>query len=155
MRRCFQADPLATGRELDISAESARYSQFRNDREMLDLFVANGRGLGRAYGDPGPAGRMNRASTDMSNVSLRIPAINPYLSIASLPVINHQREFAIHCVSAAVGQAVLDGAAAVAPDHHQRREHRAGARQAPSDLAARVAQPRRPGPAPRPGCPLP
>ena len=62
----------------------------------------------------GLACRMNRASTDMSNVSLRIPAINPYLSIASLPVINHQREFAIHCVSAAVGQAVLDGAAAVA-----------------------------------------
>ena len=57
---------------------------------------------------------MNRASTDMGNVSLRIPAIHPYLGIASLPAVNHQREFATHCVSAAADQAVLDGAAALA-----------------------------------------
>ena len=55
VRRCFQAGALATGCELDIDAESARYSQFRNDRELLGLFVANARGLGRAYDDPGPA----------------------------------------------------------------------------------------------------
>lgn len=114
VRRCFQAGALATGCELDIDAESTRYSQFRNDRELLGLFAANARGLGRAYGAPGSAGRMNRAPTDMGNVSLRIPAIHPHLGIASLPAVNHQREFATRCVWAAARQAVLDGAAALA-----------------------------------------
>ncbi len=33
---------------------------------------------------------MNRASTDMGNVSLRLAAIHPYLGIDSLPAVNHQ-----------------------------------------------------------------
>jgi hypothetical protein len=57
---------------------------------------------------------MNRASTDMANVSLRLPAIHPYLGIDSLPAVNHQREFAAHCVSPAADRAVIDGAAAMA-----------------------------------------
>ncbi len=114
VRRCFEAGALATGCELQLEPESARYSQFRNDSELLDLFVANARGLGRAFEDPGPLGRMNRASTDMANVSLRIPAIHPYLGIDSLPAVNHQREFAQHCASPAGDRAVLDGATALA-----------------------------------------
>ncbi|MGO2110184.1 MAG: hypothetical protein ACTH31_01060 [Pseudoclavibacter sp.] len=37
---------------------------------------------------------MNTASTDMGNVSQRVRAIHPYLSIDSLPAVNHQAEFA-------------------------------------------------------------
>lgn len=57
---------------------------------------------------------MNRASTDMGNVSRVLPAIHPYLGIGSLPAVNHQKEFAAHCVGAAADRAVLDGAAAMA-----------------------------------------
>lgn len=114
VRRCFEAGALATGCGLEIEPESARYSEFRNDAELLDLFVANARRIGRPYGSAGSADRMNRASTDMGNVSLRIPAIHPYLSIGSWPAVNHQREFAAHCTSTAADRTVVDGAAAMA-----------------------------------------
>ena len=58
--------------------------------------------------------RMNRASTDMANVSLRLSAIHPYLGIDSLPAVNHQPQFAAHCAGAAADRAVLDGAIAMA-----------------------------------------
>jgi amidohydrolase len=114
VRRCFEAGAIATGCELEIEPESPRYSEFRNDEEMLALFVGNVRELGRPFADAAAAGQMNRASTDMANVSLRLPAIHPYLGIDSLPAVNHQREFAAHCVSAAADRAVIDGAAAMA-----------------------------------------
>jgi amidohydrolase len=114
VRRCFEAGAIATGCELEIEPESPRYSEFRNDEEMLTLFVGNARELGRPFADRAPAGQMNRASTDMANVSLRLPAIHPYLGIDSQPAVNHQREFAAHCVSAAADRAVIDGAAAMA-----------------------------------------
>jgi amidohydrolase len=114
IRRCFEAGALATGCEMQIEAESPRYSEFRNDEEMLALFVGRARALGRPFADAAPAGQMNRASTDMANVSLRVPAIHPYLGIDSLPAVNHQREFAAHCVSAAADRCVIDGAAAMA-----------------------------------------
>jgi hypothetical protein len=51
---------------------------------------------------------------DMGNVSLRLPAIHPYLGIDSLPAVNHQPEFAEHCAGPAADRAVLDGATALA-----------------------------------------
>jgi amidohydrolase len=114
VRRCFEAGALATGCELRIEPESPRYSEFRNDDQMLALFIDNARALGRPFSAAGSAGQMNRASTDMANVSLRLPAIHPYLGIDSLPAVNHQREFAAHCVSAAADRAVIDGATAMA-----------------------------------------
>ena len=57
---------------------------------------------------------MNRASTDMGNISLRLPAIHPYLGIDSLPAVNHQPEFAAHCAGPAADRTVLDGAIALA-----------------------------------------
>jgi amidohydrolase len=114
VRACFQAGAVATGCELTIKQESPRYAEFRNDRQLLDLFVANARDLGRPFTDPDDDGRMNRASTDMGNVSLRMPAIHPYLGIGSLPAVNHQPQFAAHCAGPAADRAVVDGAIALA-----------------------------------------
>ena len=114
VRACFQAGALATGCELAIKPESPRYAEFRNDEQLLDLFLASARDLGRPFIDPGVGARMNRASTDMGNISLRLPAIHPYLGIDSLPAVNHQPEFAAHCAGPAADRAVLDGAIALA-----------------------------------------
>ena len=57
---------------------------------------------------------MNRASTDMGNVSQVVPAIHPYIGIGSLPALNHQREFAAHCVGGDAERALLDAATALA-----------------------------------------
>ncbi len=121
IRRCFEAGALATGCELDIEAEAPPYAEFRNDPELLPLYRANAEHLGREFlpsdgsgGAAGLAGRMNRASTDMGNVSLVVPAIHPYIGIDSLPAVNHQKEFAAHCVTPTADRALTDAATALA-----------------------------------------
>jgi len=134
VRRCFEAGALATGCELEIEVEAPPYAEFRNDPDLLPLYRANAERLGRRFappegaaagpgtegpgaglaGETGAAGRMNRASTDMGNVSLIVPSIHPYIGIGSLPAVNHQREFAAHCITPAADQALVDGAIGLA-----------------------------------------
>ncbi len=115
VRSCFAAGALATGCEWELVETSPRYAEFRNDEELMGLFAANAAALGR---DMDPAERnppgMNTASTDMGNVSQRVRAIHPYLSIDSLPAVNHQPEFAAAAVRPAGDAAVLDGAVLLA-----------------------------------------
>jgi len=67
------------------------------------LALAAGSELSRAAG-----------STDMGNVSLKLPSIHPMIGISSLPAVNHQPEFTAHCIKAEADQAVYDGALAMA-----------------------------------------
>ncbi|TGA92953.1 M20 family metallopeptidase [Streptomyces sp. MZ04] len=114
VERCFEAGALASDCELEIEPESRPYSEFRNDAGLLAAYRRAAEGLGRRF-DPGsPAARMNRASTDMGNVSRVLPAIHPYLGIDSLPAVNHQKEFAAACVTPDADRAVLDGALGMA-----------------------------------------
>ncbi|MFJ6216680.1 M20 family metallopeptidase [Streptomyces sp. NPDC092296] len=114
VNKCFEAGALATGCRLEIEPESPPYADFVTDEDLLALYVGNATALGREFPEPSAASRMNRASTDMGNVSYRVPAIHPYLGIDSLPAVNHQKEFAAHCVGPAADRAVLDGALAMA-----------------------------------------
>jgi hypothetical protein len=50
----------------------------------------------------------------MGNVSLAVPSIQPMIGIQCYPAVNHQKEFAEQCVTAAADQAVYDGALAMA-----------------------------------------
>jgi amidohydrolase len=113
--RCFEAGALATGCDLHVAEPTAPYAEFRTDDAVLDLYVRNAQGLGRVFtdGDTG-LGRMSRASTDMGNVSQVVAAIHPYIGIGSAPAVNHQREFAAACVTAAADVALLDAATALA-----------------------------------------
>ncbi len=79
---------------------------------MAALYRCNAEALGRVF--PASAERPMSGSTDMANVSLAMPAIHPLLGIDSLPAVNHQREFAAACVTAAADRAVRDGALALA-----------------------------------------
>nr|WP_199811572.1 M20 family metallopeptidase [Streptomyces sp. NRRL S-340] len=112
--RAFEAGALATGCELEIEPESKPYAEFRTDESALGHYRANALALGREFAPPGQAARMNRASTDMGNVSQVVPAIHPYIGIGSLPATNHQHEFAAYCVGATAQRALLDGATALA-----------------------------------------
>jgi amidohydrolase len=115
VRRCFEAGALATDCDLTITAEGKPYADFRNDPSVLASYVANAEGIGRRFADPAdPATRMNRASTDMGNVSQVVPAIHPYVGIDSLPAVNHQPEFAAAAATPAADRAVLDAATALA-----------------------------------------
>lgn len=112
--RCFEAGALATGSSLEITPESKPYAEFRTYRPALDAYVRNAEELGRTFGRDQVARRMNRASTDMGNVSQLVPAIHPYVGIGSLPALNHQPEFAAHCVGGDAEKALLDAATALA-----------------------------------------
>lgn len=112
--RCFEAGALATGATLDIAPESKPYAEFRAFQPAVDAYVRNAERLGRVFDNHSPARRMNRASTDMGNVSQVVRAIHPYIGIGSLPALNHQPEFAAHCVGGDAEKALLDAATALA-----------------------------------------
>ncbi|MET1058974.1 MAG: M20 family metallopeptidase [Nocardioides sp.] len=112
--RCFEAGALATGCDLEVTPESKPYAEFRADDVVLASYRRNAEALGRTFAGGDAASRMNRASTDMGNVSQVVPAIHPYIGINSLPALNHQREFAAHCVGADADRALLDAATALA-----------------------------------------
>ncbi|MBT8162224.1 MULTISPECIES: M20 family metallopeptidase [Arthrobacter] len=112
--RCFEAGALASGCELSITPESEPYSEFRTDERALELYVRHAESLGRTFDAPAEQATMNRASTDMGNVSQVVPAIHPYIGLGCFPAANHQPEFAAHCVGDSANRAIHDGAAALA-----------------------------------------
>lgn len=112
--RCFEAGAHATGATLTVTPESKPYADFRTDEAALAAYRRNAVRRGRVFADPAVAGRMNRASTDMGNVSQLVPAIHPYIGVDSLPYTNHQKEFAAACVGGAAERALLDAAVLMA-----------------------------------------
>ena len=114
VHRCFEAGAVASGCELSITPESEPYSEFRTDPRAVQLYTKHARSLGRDFNAPPGQATMNRASTDMGNVSQIVPAIHPYIGLGCFPAANHQPSFAAHCVGEAANLAIHDGAAALA-----------------------------------------
>ncbi len=112
--RCFEAGALATGATLDVVEDHQPYAEVRHDPAMAALYRRNAEALGRVFPGLGSALTRAAASTDMGNVSLVLPSIHPAIGIDSLPAVNHQPEFAAHCVTPAADQALFDGALAMA-----------------------------------------
>jgi amidohydrolase len=112
--RCFEAGALATGAKLTITGGDKPYAEMRHDATLAEIYRGNSEALGRPFPNLGEWETRPLASTDMGNVSLAIPSIHPMLSIHSLPAVNHQPEFAQHCISADADRALCDGAVAMA-----------------------------------------
>ena len=109
--RCFQAGALATGATLEMLPRYGPYAQMHHNPDIAAAYRRNAESLGRTFRPFDPRGAI---STDMGNVSLVIPSIHPGIGIDSLPAVNHQPEFAAHCISPAADQALRDGAIALA-----------------------------------------
>ena len=112
--RCFEAGALATGCKLEIVGGEKPYSEMLHDPDIAALYKSNCELLGRSYPVVGAEKHKSAASTDMGNVSLTIPSIQPMIGIHSFPAVNHQKDFAAQCVTEAADQAVCDGALAMA-----------------------------------------
>jgi amidohydrolase len=112
--RCFEAGALATGARMELANETPAYAEVAHDRDLAARYRANALALGRLIPDPGTMAERFAGSTDMGNVSQRIPSIHPTIGIDSLPAVNHQPEFAAHCVTPAADRALVDGAIAMA-----------------------------------------
>jgi amidohydrolase len=111
--RCFEAGALATGARMEVRETGPAYAEIRHDAALGALYRANAERLGRSFPDLGP-GNQAIGSTDMGNVSQVLPVIHPTIGIDSLPAVNHQPEFAAHCVGAAADRALVEGALALA-----------------------------------------
>ena len=111
--RCFEAGALGTGATMEI-IEGIKYAQMQHDMVMAEVYQRNAEAVGRTFsariGEPQAPG----FSTDMGNISLAIPSIHPNIGIDCSPAVNHQPEFAAHCITGTADKAVIEGALAMA-----------------------------------------
>ena len=112
--RCFEAGSIASGAKLEIVGGDRPDTEVRHDPRLAALYAANAIAAGRTFPDLGSALDRGTGSTDMGNVSLAVPSIHPFIGIDSLPAVNHQPEFAAHCVTPSADRAVFEGALALA-----------------------------------------
>ena len=111
VHRCFEAGAIATGTKMEIAGGDKPYAEVVHDVELVGLYRRNAEAIGRKFNDAAPEGS---ASTDMGNVSKKLPVIHPIIGINSLPAVNHQPEFTAHCIKEEADQAIFDGALAMA-----------------------------------------
>ncbi len=114
VHRCFEAGAVATGASLEIRGGDSPYAEVVHDAELVAMYRRNAEALGRRFLDAGPAVERAAASTDMGNVSRVIPSIHPMVGIESFPAVNHQPEFAAHCITPVADRALVEGAIALA-----------------------------------------
>lgn len=114
VHRCFEAGAMATGSTMEIIGGDKPYAEMIHHAAMAELYRRNAEALGRTFPDFGPMRDRVTASTDMGNVSLKIPSIHPMIGIECGTAVNHQPEFTAHCIKPAADKALLDGALAMA-----------------------------------------
>ena len=114
VRACFRAAAEATGCRLEISPQGHTYTELVSNPVLVDLFGANSAALGRPMKRGSDFPMSQSGSTDMGNVSLRVPTIHPMLDIAPGDAVNHQPEFAAATIDPPGVKAIHDGAVAMA-----------------------------------------
>jgi amidohydrolase len=111
---CFEAGARATGAALELAEVGVPYSHMVSDPALLGVYRRHAEALGRSFAADDAGEPLPTLSTDMANVSLRVPSIHPLLGIDAHGSINHQPAFAAACATKSADRAVLDGAVALA-----------------------------------------
>lgn len=111
---CFRAGADATGARLELVWGDVDYLELDTSWPLARRYQANAESLGRAFFplDKLPPGV--QGSTDMGNVSQRVPSIHPMIASSPPNVSIHNPEFAKWAGSELGDRAVLDGAKALA-----------------------------------------
>ena len=111
---CFRAGAEATGAALELAWGEADYRDIRMNEPLATAFRRNAEALGREFFpyDRIPPGI--QGSTDLGNVSHRVPSIHPMLAASPPQVTIHHPEFARWAASDQGDAAALDGAKALA-----------------------------------------
>lgn len=104
---CLRAGALATGCELDIQTSEPIYEPLQQDETLGALWneamVAQDRPLDGSLG-------VMAASTDMGNVSQRIPSLHPFVGVTGADAALHTRDFASQSATEE-GYALMDDSA--------------------------------------------
>ena len=90
VKNCARAGSLATGTELEINEEGHGYQPMQPNPVLADLVKENFEALGEEVEDY--EGGMG--STDMGDVSQKVPAVHPYIRIADEDTPAHSKAFA-------------------------------------------------------------
>ena len=109
---CMEGAATSTGTTVTLTRNGHAYEPLKAHRPLADVFSAACRPSAGST-SPIPTEGLG-GSTDFGNVSQLVPGLHADLGVGSWPIVNHQVEFAEHCVTAAGDRAVLDGAMAMA-----------------------------------------
>ncbi|NBC22750.1 MAG: amidohydrolase [Gammaproteobacteria bacterium] len=112
VQACFEAGARGSGCEVEVTWANVDYLDLNTNAPLAATFQRHGEALGREFL---PAEALGGAgSTDMGNVSYRVPSIHPMLACAPANVVIHNPEFAKWAGSEQGDLAALDGAKALA-----------------------------------------
>lgn len=112
VQACFEAGAKGSGCEVEIKWAGVDYLDLNTNWPLANAFQAHGEAIGREFLTPGALG--GAGSTDMGNVSYRVPSIHPMLACSPPNVVIHNPEFAKWAGSDMGDAAALDGARTMA-----------------------------------------
>ncbi|MGW0564943.1 amidohydrolase [Streptomyces sp. NPDC003016] len=112
LRSCAQGVALATRTRAEVTDVGGRYEHFRDNDVLSGLFA---RHLGRAgIRLSGPAAGVYLGSSDIGNVSTKVPAIHPFVAIMGSDASDHTPQFAQAAAGPRGRQVMLAAAEALA-----------------------------------------
>src|SRR6201996_2262801 len=107
---CFLAGAVATGCEYSVEQTEPMYDALKPDRWLAGAVREEMTRLGRTPIDEELEAKLPLGSTDMGNVTQRLPGIHPMVAVDAGGASLHQPEFTAAAVGPSADQAVIDGA---------------------------------------------
>jgi amidohydrolase len=114
VKRCFEAGALSSGCEVEINWARADYLDMNTSWPLAKEFQQNAEALGRRFIPMEKVSGSAAGSTDMGNISHRVPSIHPMLASAPRDVVIHNPEFTKWAASEMGDRACIDGAKSLA-----------------------------------------
>jgi len=111
---CFQSGARATGATVEVDWGEVDYLDLNTCWPLANAYQANAESLGRTFFPLEKLPSSVAGSTDMGNISYRVPSIHPMIAAAPMHVTIHNPEFRKWAGSELGDQALLDGAKALA-----------------------------------------
>lgn len=114
VQACLEAGALSTGTRLEARWGKVDCLDLKTSWPLASAYEANAKSLGRELMDPSALPPGLAGSTDMGNVSHRVPSIHPMIAVSPPNVVIHNAEFAAYAKSEKADKAIVDGAKALA-----------------------------------------
>ena len=112
VRSCLDGAATSTGTTVEVAPQGHVYEPLRQNPGLVAAFARACETIGRPL-TLDPAGPGLSGSTDFGNVSQLVPALHADLAVHSWPAVNHQHEFAAHCVGPHGDRTLVEAAKAM------------------------------------------
>ncbi|MDG2305745.1 MAG: M20 family metallopeptidase [Candidatus Binatia bacterium] len=112
--QCFEAGALATGARAEVKWGNVDYLDLNTCWPLANAYQSNAESLGRSFFPFDKLPSSVAGSTDMGNISYRVPSIHPMITCAPAHVTIHNPEFEKWAGSDLGENATADGAKALA-----------------------------------------